>query len=254
MNKQNDLVSIIMPAYNASRFLPDAIESVMAQSYDAWELIVVDDCSKDDSVSVIQRYCERDGRVKLLRNSENTGPAITRNNAINNAAGRYIAFLDSDDVWHPEKLRKQIDAMTDQDYVFTYTAYHRISEDGAVAGRTIDVPVRLTYRQLLRNTAIVTSSVVLDISEIGRIQMKDTYYDDFACWLDVLRRGFAAYGIQDDLVRYRVASTSVSRNKLNSAIKVWDTYRSIERLGLVTSMWSFFGYAYHAYQKYRNYW
>jgi len=247
---KDDLVSIIMPAYNASRYLPDAIESVLAQTHENWELLIVDDCSKDSSVEVIRRYRERDSRVKLLLNKQNLGPALSRNYAIKNANGRYIAFLDSDDIWSSDKLNIQLKVMNNYRHSFTYTSYHRISEDGKAAGKKIDVPNKLNYRQLLKNTAIVTSSVVLDISRIGTIQMKRTYYDDFACWLEVLKKGVTAYGIDKDLVCYRVTSASVSRNKLRSAMHVWNTYRTVEELNILTSISCFLGYAYNATKKY----
>ncbi|MCH9049030.1 MAG: glycosyltransferase family 2 protein [Proteobacteria bacterium] len=252
MSQQN-LVSIIMPAYNADKYIRDGIESVLSQTYQEWELLIVNDCSQDSTAKIVEEYCAQDDRIKFYHNEENSGPAMTRNNAINRAKGRFIAFLDSDDIWLPEKLDKQVSAMMAKRYPFTYTGYHRISEDGMIAGRRISVPEQLNYSQLLRNTAIVTSSVVLDIDAVGKIKMKNTYYDDYACWLDVMKRGIVAHCINEDLVEYRVASSSVSRNKINSAIQVWKTYRSIERLGLLTSAWCFAGYALNALQKYKKF-
>ena len=252
MNQQN-LVSIIMPAYNAEKFICEGIESVLSQTYKNWELLVVNDCSQDNTATVVNEYCVFDDRVKLFNNEKNSGPAITRNNAINRAKGRFLAFLDSDDVWLPEKLEIQISMMLEKGYVFTYTDYHRISENGMVSGRRINVPDNLSYFQLLRNTAITTSTVILDIDAVGMIKMKETYYDDFTCWLEVMKRGFTAYRINEDLLKYRVASSSVSRNKLNSVIQVWKTYRTIERLGLITSVWCFSGYVLNALKKYKSF-
>ena len=252
MNQQN-LVSIIMPAYNAEKFICDGIESVLSQTYKDWELLIVNDCSQDNTTRIVNEYSVTDSRIKLFHNEINSGPAITRNNAINRAKGRFLAFLDSDDIWLPEKLNTQIGLMLKKGYSFTYTDYHRISEDGQVEGRRISVPEQLNYFQLLRNTAITTSTVVLDIDAVGRIQMKETYYDDFACWLEVMKRGIVAHRINEDLLKYRVASSSVSRNKVNSAIQVWNTYRSIEGLGLLTSIWCFTGYALNALQKYNKF-
>lgn len=250
MNQQN-LVSIIMPAYNAEKFISEGIESVLSQTYKNWELLIVNDCSKDNTAKVVTKYSQKDDRITLFNNEKNSGPAITRNNAINGAKGRFLAFLDSDDVWLPEKLEIQISIMLDKGFVFTYTDYHRISEDGIVSGRRINVPDNLSYFQLLRNTAITTSTVILDINAIGKIKMKETYYDDFTCWLEIMKRGFTAYRINEDLLKYRVASSSVSRNKINSAIQVWKTYRAIEGLGLITSVWCFSGYAFNALKKYK---
>jgi len=252
MNQQK-LVSIIMPAYDAEKFIREAIESVLSQSYENWELLVVNDCSQDNTTKVVTEYCIKDDRIKLFNNNKNSGPAITRNNAINQAKGRFLAFLDSDDIWLPEKLEIQIGVMLDEGYVFTYTDYHRISEDGLVSGKRINAPDTLNYFQLLRNTAITTSTVILNVEAVGKIKMKETYYDDFTCWLEVMKRGFVAHRVNEDLAKYRVASSSVSRNKINSAIQVWKTYRTIERLGLVTSVWCFTGYALNALKKYKNF-
>ena len=249
----SDLVSVVMPAYNAEKFIDAAIESVISQTYQNWELLVINDCSRDDTDKIVEKYCYQDSRIKFFSNEENSGPAMSRNNAINRANGRFIAFLDSDDIWSPEKLDKQVGAMIEKRYTFTYTCYHRISEDGIVEGRRISVPEQMNYSQLLRNTAIVTSSVVLDIDAVGKIQMKNTYYDDYACWLEVLKKGGGAHRINEDLVAYRVASSSVSRNKVNSAIQVWDTYRNVEGLGLITSVWCFASYVLHALQKYKRF-
>jgi len=252
MNHGN-LVSIIMPAYNSEKFICSGIKSVLLQTYQDWELLIVNDCSQDNTSVIVQKYCHQDSRIKLFHNEKNSGPAMTRNNAINRANGRFIAFLDSDDIWLPQKLDKQVGAMLEKGSVFTYTGYHRISEDGMVTGRFISVPPHLNYSQLLRNTAILTSSVVLDTYAIGKIQMKNTYYDDYACWLEILKRGYLAHSIDADLVEYRVASLSVSRNKINSAKQVWNTYRSVERLGPIASAWCFAGYMLNAIQKYKKF-
>lgn len=252
MNQQ-DLVSIIMPAYNSDKFISESIESVLSQTYNNWELLIVDDCSQDSTTKIINEYCVKDKRVKLFQNNKNSGPAVTRNNAINQANGRFIAFLDSDDIWLPEKLALQIKLMQKEQYSFTYTGYHRISEDSQSEGRIIKVPKQLNYFQLLRNTAITTSTVVIDIETAGKIQMKETYYDDFACWLEVMNRGIVAYGINEDLLKYRVASSSVSRNKINSVKQVWNAYRSVEGLSFIFSVWCFFGYALNALKKYKNF-
>ncbi len=252
MSQQN-LVSIIMPAYNAEKFIHDGIESVLSQTYQEWELLIVNDCSQDSTAKIVEKYCAQDDRIRFYHNGKNSGPAITRNNAISRAKGKFIAFLDSDDIWLPDKLDKQINVMVGKGYMFTYTGYHRISEDRMISGRQINVPEQLDYSQLLRNTAIVTSSVVLDIDAVGKIKMKNTYYDDYACWLDIMKRGIVAHRINEDLVEYRVASSSVSRNKINSAIQVWKTYRNIEGLGFVTSAWCFTGYALNALQKYKKF-
>lgn len=250
MNERN-LVSIIMPAYDAEKFIRESIDSVLSQTYKNWELLVVNDCSKDDTEKIVKEYCEFNCKIKLFNNDKNSGPAITRNKAIKHAKGKFIAFLDSDDVWLPEKLEIQISTMLENGYVFTYTDYHRISENGLTPGKIIRTPNKLSYFQLLRNTAITTSTVILNVNATGKIVMRDTYYDDFTCWLEVMKRGFIAYRVKEDLLKYRIAPLSISRNKINSAKHVWYTYRSVEGLGLLFSIWCFSGYALNAIKKYK---
>jgi teichuronic acid biosynthesis glycosyltransferase TuaG len=247
----NDLVSIVMPAYNASAVLRDTVTSVQRQTYAHWELLVADDCSKDATRSIAEEYAARDNRIRLISLSQNAGPAGARQAAINAAKGRFVAFLDSDDLWLPGKLERQLRFMQMRGAAFSFTAFRRISADGSRVGRIIHVPTRLTYRQLLGNTAIATSTAMIDVVLTGSFRMVKTYYDDFALWLEITRRGFVAFGIDEDLVRYRVLGGSVSRNKARSAAMVWRTYRDVEKLGVVQSSWCFARYALNAFAKYR---
>ena len=244
------LVSIVTPAYNAERFLPEAIESVLRQTYGDWELNVVDDCSKDDTRGVVEGYAARDSRVRLLRLARNSGPALARQAAVEAARGRYVAFLDSDDLWTPEKLERQLAFMSRLGAGLSFTSFRRISDDGKRVGRLIPVPARLTYVQLLGHTAIATSTALVDRTLTGPFRMVKTYYDDFALWLEITRRGFAAFGLGEDLMRYRVLGGSVSRNKVRSARMVWRLYREVEGLGLMRAAWCFARYAGNAVRKY----
>jgi teichuronic acid biosynthesis glycosyltransferase TuaG len=250
---QSDLVSIITPAYKASGFIGDTIKSVLAQTHINWELLIADDCSPDDTRTVVDGWCATDARIKLIRLKKNGGPSAARNAALENATGRWIAFLDSDDIWLPTKLEESINFARAKDAAVIYTGFRRFSHDGGRLGDYISVPLRLSYRQLLGNTAIATSSVLIDSSKIGAIRMKKTYYDDFACWLDILKRGFIAYGLDRDLMRYRVMSQSVSRNKKRSAMEVWKTYRQIENLSLPPAIWYFINYGVRAVLKYSKF-
>jgi teichuronic acid biosynthesis glycosyltransferase TuaG len=247
------LISIVTPGYNAARFVGATIESVLSQTYEDWELLVVDDCSRDETAEIVARYAASDPRVRLLRHERNGGPARSRDTAIAAARGRYVAFLDSDDLWLPWKLERQLAYMRQTGAAFTFTAYRRISADGHRTGRLIHVPSRLRYADLLSRTAIATSTVVLDRQLTGPFSMTITYYDDFALWLDILKRGLEAHGLSDDLMRYRVVGKSVSRNKLRSAKWVWRTYRQVEKLSVPYSVWCFLQYALHAAVKYRRF-
>jgi teichuronic acid biosynthesis glycosyltransferase TuaG len=250
---ENELVSIVTPAYKAARFVGEAIESVAAQDYSKWEMLIVDDHSPDDTADIVAGYAEVEPRVKLIRQVENGGAAVARNAALAVARGRYVAFLDSDDVWMPGKLSRQLSFMRESGAGLSFTSYRRTTQDGSRTGRLVPVPESLDYTSLLKNTAIVTSTVVVDRSATGSIRMTRTYYDDFVLWLELLKRGVIARGLPVDLLRYRVVERSISRNKVNSARHVWRTYRDIEGLGLARAAWCFAHYASRAWLKYRRF-
>ncbi|MEC2076093.1 glycosyltransferase family 2 protein [Metabacillus fastidiosus] len=244
------LVSIITPSYNSTRFIPDTINSVMAQTYENWEMLIVDDCSKDESRQLIRSFIEQDERIKLIELTENSGAAVARNTAIKAAKGKYIAFLDSDDLWVPEKLEKQIAFMEENDYAFTYTEYELMDVDGNLLNRTINVPSQINYKGLLRNTIIGCLTVVVNREKTGPFEMPNIRTrQDFALWLSILKRGITAHGLQEVLAKYRLVPGSISSNKVKAAKQTWKVYRDIEKLNLTTSIISFLGYAFHAVKK-----
>lgn len=246
----NHLVSIVTPAYKAETTIAETIRSVQAQIYTEWEMLVVDDGSPDNTSSIVSQFAEHDPRVRLIR-QVNSGPAMARQTALEQAKGRYVAFLDADDLWLPEKLVWQLDFMSRHRAAVSFTSFRRIRPDGGGMGHRIRIPAQLTYRQLLGNTALATSSVIIDRGLVGTFRMTRTYYDDFVLWLEILKRGHVAYGLDKDLMRYRVMGQSVSRNKGRSARMVWRTYREIERLSLPESAFHFVRYTLNAYRKYR---
>jgi teichuronic acid biosynthesis glycosyltransferase TuaG len=244
------LVSIVMPAYKAEKTVAEAIRSVQAQSYPHWQLLVVDDGSPDGTADVVAELAKADPRVELVRQA-NAGPAMARQKALDHARGRYIAFLDSDDLWLPGKLERQLAFMDTHRAALSYTAFRRIQADGSGLGHLVGIPPRLTYRALLGNTAIATSTAVIDRTIAGDFRMTKTYYDDFVLWLGILKRGHVAWGLNEDLMRYRVMGGSVSRNKVKSARMVWRTYRDIEGLAAPLAAVHFARYALHALRKYK---
>lgn len=250
---EDDLVSIVTPAWRASKIVADTIESVLAQGYEKWELLVVDDCSPDDTFEIVSAYAGRDARIRALRNPANSGPALTRNTGLAAARGRWIAFLDSDDVWLPNKLERTIAHAKTNKSAITFTGFRRMDADGQNVGRYIDVPDRVTYGNLLGNTVIATSTVLIDRQIVGDFRMKKVFYDDLACWLDILRDDRTAYGLNEDLMRYRVMNASVSRNKFRSAREVWKTFRTVENLSLISSSYHFARYAVNGIRKYRKF-
>jgi teichuronic acid biosynthesis glycosyltransferase TuaG len=247
------LVSIITPSWNVERLIGETIASVQAQTFDDWELLIADDCSTDNTASVIESHSAKDPRVKLIRQPRNGGPALARQAAIEQAQGRFIAFLDSDDLWLPAKLERQLAFAREHRAALSFTAFRRINEDGSVTGRLISVPASLTYDQLLKNTAIATLTALVDREIAGTIAMKNEGYDDFCLWLSILRPGHVACGLNEDLARYRVRGASVSSRPMRSAGWVWHVYRGVERLSLVKSAWCFAHWGARAWLKRRQF-
>lgn len=250
---RDQLVSIITPAFKAAGYIAQTIRSVLDQTYPNWEMIVVDDCSPDDTSVAILLASGGDTRVRLIRLDKNGGPANARDTALIAARGRWIAFLDSDDLWMPNKLESSLDFAVKNNIGFLYTGYRRISFDGKLIGEYISPPKALSYRRLLGNTAIATSTVMIDKDHCGEFSMRKAYYDDFVCWLEITKRGHTAYGLDLDLMRYRVVPNSVSRNKKRSAVEVWKTYREIEKLNIFYSSWCLVNYGIRALIKYRKF-
>jgi teichuronic acid biosynthesis glycosyltransferase TuaG len=251
--KSSDLVSIITPAYRASKIIGQTIASVCAQTYANWEMLIADDCSPDGTREVVRHWILHEQRVRLLELECHGGPALARNAALQAAQGVWVAFLDADDLWLPTKIERSIAFATAENSPFVFTGFRRMSADGSRSGRYIGVPRRLGYRQLLGNTAIATSTVVLDRRVTGPIEMRNTYFDDFDLWLRILKQGHTARGLDEDLMRCRVMSQSRSRNKRHSAREVWRAYRGLERLTLPASLGYFSQYALHAVLKYHKF-
>ena len=244
----NKLVSIITPCFNSARFIEECIASVLAQTYDNWELIIVDDFSSDISCKLIKKY--NDNRIALIELEANVGPAEARNIAIKKAKGKYIAFLDSDDLWIPKKLEKQIFFMSEKDIAFSFTSYQLISEDGKEKYSTIRAPIKMTYSSYLKNTIIGCLTVIIDREKTIDFLMPNIRSShDMALWLLIMRRGFDAFGLDENLGRYRIISNSNTSNKLRAAFDVWKVYREVECLGLVYSIWCFIHYAVNAIKK-----
>ncbi|WP_104516506.1 glycosyltransferase family 2 protein [Acinetobacter indicus] len=237
------LVSIITPSYNSVDFIQSTIHSIQNQSLDNWELIIVDDCSKDNSCKLIQEYVNSDTRIKLIRLTENSGAAVARNKGIENASGRFIAFLDSDDTWHPEKLEKQINFMLKNDYDFTFTHYHQVDENGKKIG-DLSFPIKVNYYDLLKTCVIGCLTAMYDTKKIGKVYFPlIRKRQDFALWLKILKQVDYAYCLPEDLASYTVRSDSISANKWKAAQFNWKLYREIEKLNLISSIYYFSHYA-----------
>lgn len=242
--KTNPLVSVITPAYNAERFIHETIESVMAQTYPNWEMIIVDDQSTDRTAEIVQKYAEQDERIRLIILQENSGSAIARNTAMDHAKGRFFAFLDSDDMWTEEKLARQVAFMLDNDLAFTFTKYMRVGEDGQETNAITEAPTRIGYDDLMKHCVIGCLTVMLDREKIGEERMVNIRTrQDYAFWLTLTKKGFYAYGLPEVLAKYRLVENSISSNKLKAAKQNWYVYHHIEKQSILKSMWYFSHYA-----------
>lgn len=251
MEQLMELVSIIVPVYNAGAYIEETIAMVCAQSYPRWELILVDDCSVDDSRERIRAQAERSGykeKLRLIEKSRNEGAAAARNTGIEAARGRYIAFLDADDVWKRDKLQKELAFMKKKDAAFVFTAYEFGDEAARPTGKVVQVPESLTYREALSRTVIFTTTVLLDTDKTGKelIRMPLVESEDSATWWKILRNGYTAYGLNEVLAVYRRPAASLSSNKLKAIRRIWNLYRRQEKLSLPYSLYNLFFWAVRA--------
>ena len=241
---QNIKISIITPAYNAERFIGEAIESVLAQTYTNWEMVITDDCSSDQTIKIIKSYQQTDERIKLIQLAENSGSAIARNTSMDQATGRFLAFLDSDDQWLPEKLAKQLDFMLERDIAFSFTKYVRVEEDGTETNAITEAPETVGYDDLMKHCVIGCLTVMLDKNKIGKERMVNIRTrQDYVFWLTITKTGFLAYGLPEVLAKYRLVAGSISSNKVKAAKQNWYVYRHIEKQSILKSSWYFLNYA-----------
>ena len=244
------LVSIIMPCYNAECYIAQSIESVLAQTYQNWELLITDDGSTDKSVEIISKYSKNDDRINVMVSDEHQGIARTRNMSISRAKGRFVAFLDSDDIWYPEKLEKQVEYMLEHELAFTYSSYEIIDYQGNPKNRIVKDAGVMSYKKYLRNTIICCGTVVIDREKTGHFAtpiIKTS--EDMSLWLSIMKRGFDAYPVPGPLHKYRITPGSASSNKFKAACDVWRVYRKIEKLSLPASVFNFVCYTFNAVKK-----
>lgn len=245
-------VSIIVPVYNAENYIRETVASVEAQTFGDWELLLVEDGSGDGSRQMVEALLleKADRRLHLLL-QENAGAAAARNHGLREARGRYIAFLDADDFWSPDKLEKQLALMEEKEAAFSFTGYEFADENGAGTGRIVRVPGTIRYRQALRNTTIFTSTVMFDTERIRKekLWMPEVKSEDTALWFRVLREGVTAYGLDENLVRYRRVAGSLSANKLEAIRRIWNLYRREEKLSLPYSCYNLFFWAVRAVKR-----
>ena len=241
-----DKVSIITPSYNSEKFIESMIMSVQKQTYQNWELIITDDCSSDNSAAIIEKYAGEDPRIVLLKLKKNQGAAKARNCSLKRASGRYIAYLDADDRWKPDKLKNQIEFMKNKPCSFSCTSYEVISENGERLNKTVHMLPEVDYSGFLANNLLQTVGIMVDTEYIDKntLIMPDLKRrQDAATWLKVLKSGHPCYGLREVLAEYRRVNNSLSSNKLQSVMGVLKLYREVEHLSLPLSCYYFIRYA-----------
>ena len=244
------LVSIITPTHNSARFIRETLDAILAQTHTNWELLITDDASTDDTCEIIAAYQEKDDRIKLFKLKENAGAAVARNNSIRHATGRFIAFCDSDDLWTPDKLEKQISFMLDNGHAFTFAPYHIISEAGKNIGFT-PTRSRVSYNDILITCDIGCLTAVYDTEQLGKVYMPlIRKRQDYGLWLKILKQVDYAYSHPEALGYYRYRPHSISSNKFKAIWYIWKVYRDVEKLPFFRSLYLVFVYSTYGIRKY----
>jgi len=232
------LVSVVMPAFNAEQFIEAAVNSVLSQTYSHWELLIIDDASQDASFRIIETLAKEDFRIKFLQNKENRGTGIARNKGIRAAQGDFIAFLDADDLWKPQKLEIQLKLMQEQEVTVCFSSYEQIDEQGNSRNELIEALPVLTYKKLLKSNYLGNLTGIYNAGKLGKIYApKIRKRQDWAVWLEALKRGGPAIGVAQPLAAYRVRTGSISRNKLNMLQYNFNIYHKVLKFNLLKSSW-----------------
>lgn len=250
-NSNLPLISIVIPVFNQERYLRDTMKTLQQQTYQNWEAICVDDASTDKSLEILGSIS--DSRIKIVHLENNVGVAKCRNAGTCAANGRYLAFLDADDLWKPEKLEHQLTFMDTTGCAFSFTDYEFADSQGIGTGKVTSIPSQITYQKALGNTTIFTSTVMLDRTKIPQdlLLMPQIESEDTATWWRILKAGFTGYGLQENLTYYRRPAKksgvkTMSSNKMKALQRIWRLYRKQEKLSLIASFWYFCQYAFHA--------
>ncbi len=251
--QNNPIISIIMPLYNCEKFLKASVNSVISQRYKNWELIIVDDSSRDNSYQIAKQLANSEDRIKLYQMKQNSGVAKVRNFAIKKARGDFISFLDSDDLWESEKLQKQLSFMQKEGVLFSFTAFSPITEDDRVK-EINHVPNRLTYEGLLKRTVIGCLTVMYDAKKLGKCYFDESLgkHEDYQCWLEILKKIPFGGGLDENLAFYRLRESSLSSNKLIAASYVWKIIYRYQKIPFFKAIYYFSHYAIAAILKYRK--
>ena len=235
-----------MPTYNSEKYIIETINSVRSQTYKSWELVIVDDCSTDKTVKIIKNIIDNDSRIKLIKLDKNKGVSQARNLALDNVTGRFISYLDSDDIWKENKLSRQIEFMKNKGYAFCCTSYEIINDAGKSLNKVIHMPTEINYTRYLKFNILQTVGIMVDVQQIDKslLKMPDIKIgEDAATWLQVLKAGYNCYGLDENLASYRRRKSSLSSNKLISVFFAWNLYRNVEKLPFFYSVYCFIRYS-----------
>lgn len=245
------LVSVIMPLHNAERYIEEAVRSVMAQTYSNWELLIVDDNSTDRSLEIVNALAKEDSRIRVFENPTPTGfPATPRNLAVSMAKGRYIAFLDSDDVWLPDKIEHQIPFFNESPKIgVVFSDYEKVDEDTNREDRVVKARKITSYGKLLLGNVIGNVTAMYDVERVGKVYFSKVRHEDYAMWLSILKRGFVARNTRKVVALYRVSDNSVSSRKMALLSWQWRIYRDVEKLNLIKSVYYYINYAIRGFMK-----
>ncbi len=229
------LVSIITPSYNSAAFIAETIESILSQTYTNWELLITDDCSTDNTCTIIRDFIQKDNRIKLYKLEHNAGAGVARNKSIKEAKGRFLAFCDSDDCWYPNKLEKQLSFMIENEYAFTCTSYDCYNEENEKVG-FVKCKKRISYFSLLRDNSIGCLTSIYDTKKTGKVYMPTIRKrQDWGLWLSLIKKTKNVYGLQESLAKYRIRNNSISSNKISMLKYNFRLYKEVEKYSTITS-------------------
>ncbi|MFM9989436.1 glycosyltransferase family 2 protein [Flavobacterium sp.] len=249
----NELVSIITPTYNSAKYISETIQSVQKQTHKNWEMIIVDDCSQDETVEIIQNFMNEDHRIHLLQLNKNSGAAKARNFGIEKVTGKHMTFLDADDIWFTDFIENSIKTINEKKINFVFSSYKRSNENLEFIYSDFIVPERVTYTDILKTNSISCLTAFINVEVLGIKKMPDVLKrQDMGLWLQYLKEIPYAYGIQEPKAIYRIRENSLSRNKKNLLKYQWQFYREVEKLSFLSSIYYMLNWMYRGFMKYRN--
>lgn len=251
LKKKQEIISIVTPCYNANSTISNTIDSVRSQTYQNWEILIIDDCSQDKSAEIIKQYAAQDARIHYFKTDKPSGsPAVPRNIGIENAKGKYIAFLDSDDIWMPDKLQREVYFLEQNGYDLVYSFYEKIDWEGKRDNRIIKTRTTTTYCDLLKSNSIPCLTSIISRKAIGHTRFKQIPQEDFCFWLDILKKGYTAHNLCEVTALYREAKNSRSANKMDMFKGYWNVIRNHQNIGLLPACYYMITYTIMGLAKY----